>query len=147
MAHDQSFNLGPSPAKKAKEVEGQLQLENVCLICWKKEKAINLVTPKEEGKQTLFNTLIQSGDSVFYKVKSNKGFVSDEEGNISGFNNITIRYHRKCYQNYTSAKKTSLSDRSERTSHQRMCQLKNPVYGQEQKPLPLTNLSVYSVTV
>ena len=91
MAHDQSFNLGPSPAKKAKEVEGQLQLENVCLICWIKEKAINLVTPKEEGKQTLFNTLIKSGDSVFYKVKLNNGFVSDEEGNISGFSNITIR--------------------------------------------------------
>ena len=107
MAHDQSFNLGPSPAKKAKEVEGHLQLENVCLICWKKEKAINLVTPKEEGKQTLFNTLIKSGDSVFYKVKSNNGFVSDEEGNISWFSNITIRYNRKCYQNYTSARNVS----------------------------------------
>ena len=44
---------------------------------------------------------------MFYRVKSNNGFFSDEEGNISGFGNITIRYHRKCYQNYTSTRNVS----------------------------------------
>ena len=51
--------------------------------------------------------MIQSGDSVFYQVKVKNGFVTDEEGNISGFSNITIQYHRKCYQNYTSTRNVS----------------------------------------
>ena len=51
--------------------------------------------------------MIKSGDSVFYQVKANNGFATNEEGNISGFSNITIQYHRKCYQNYTGTKKVS----------------------------------------
>ena len=62
---------------------------------------------RRKANLKLFNTLTQSGDSVFYRVKSNNGFVSDKEGNISGFGNITIRYHRKCYQNYTSTRNVS----------------------------------------
>ena len=79
MAQEMSLNLGPSPAKKAKE-EGPSQFENVCIICWKKDKAAHFVKPTEEGKQTLFSSMTRSSDSVFYRVKSNQGFVSDDEG-------------------------------------------------------------------
>ena len=79
-----SFNLGPSPARKAKE-EGPSQIENVCIICCKKDKAAHFVKPKE-GKQTLFNSMTRSSDSVFCCVKSNQGF--DDEGIICKFSEI-----------------------------------------------------------
>ena len=82
-----SFNLGPSPARKAKE-EGQSQIENVCIICCKNDKAVHFVKPNEEGKQTLFSSMTRSSDSVFYCVKSNQGFVSDYEGIVCKFSEI-----------------------------------------------------------
>ena len=74
-----SFNLGPSPARKAKE-KGPSQIENACIICCKKDNAVHFVKPKEEGKQAFFSSMTRSSDSVFYRVKSTQGFVSDDEG-------------------------------------------------------------------
>ena len=53
------------------------------------------------------NALITSSDNIFYRVKSNNGFKSDDEGNITGFSDILVRYHRKCYQNYTNCRNLS----------------------------------------
>ena len=66
-----------------------------------------MVNPKQEGRQKLFSSLITSSDSIFDRVKSNNGFKSDDEGNIIGFSDILVRYHRKCYQNYTNCRNLS----------------------------------------
>ena len=63
--------------------------------------------PKRRMKTNLFNSLIKCCDGVFYQVKTNGGFKSDDEGNICGFSDISVRYHRKCYQNYTNSRNLS----------------------------------------
>ena len=85
MAGEQSFSLGPSPAKfgsipckRLKEEKGSSQFENICIICWKRDRNVNLVNPKDEGKQKLFNSLIKCCDGVFYQIKTNSGFKSDD---------------------------------------------------------------------
>ena len=52
MAQEQSLNLGHSPAKKAKQPEDLLQFDNVCIICWEKEKSVNLVPPKKKESKS-----------------------------------------------------------------------------------------------
>ena len=89
MLQEHSFSLGPSPAKKLKEERGSSQLEHTCIICWKRDR--NLVNPKEGGKQKLFSSLTKCCDSVFYRIKSNNGLKSDDEGNIFGFSDISVR--------------------------------------------------------
>ena len=108
MAQDQSFNFGQSPANKQYKKEmGSPQFEHICIVCWKRDRKLNSVNPKEEGRQKLYSSLITSSDSIFYRVKFNSGFKRYDEGKIIGFSDILVRYHRKCYQNYTDCRNLS----------------------------------------
>ena len=49
---------------------------------------MNLVNPNDDRKQKVLSCMRESGDNIFYYIKANKSFVSNDEGYIYGLNNI-----------------------------------------------------------
>ena len=67
----------------------------------------------DDRKQKVFSFVRESGDSIFYHIKTNKIFTGNDEGNIYGLSNLQARsivtvirvkpaqdiYHSDCLKN------------------------------------------------
>ena len=101
--------LGHSPKKRERcehqEPSSKQDVPSLCIICMKKGN--ELVNPTEKGTLTLYNTMGAVKDGLYSQHKASG--ILDETNFVR-----PIRYHRNCYQNYTS--KHNLSYRQETNS-------------------------------
>ena len=89
-----TFFIGHSPKKRPRSESGMQDNECVCcVICLK--KGGELVNPKERGLATLHKTIRSLNESLYNEHKASG--ILDEEGFLK-----PVKYHRICYQNYTS---------------------------------------------
>ena len=87
------FYLGHSPKKRSHSDPQNQDYQCLCVICLK--KGGELVNPTERGLSTLYNAMKNVIDSCFNEQKVS-GILDDT------FFLILVKYHRICYQNYTS---------------------------------------------
>ena len=94
MEEDESekFYLGHSPKKRPRSDPQNQDYQCLCVICLK--KGGELVNPTEKGLATLHNAMKNMNDSCFNEQKASS--ILDDNSLIP------VKYHRICYQNYTS---------------------------------------------
>ena len=95
MEEDESekFYLGHIPKKRPRSDPQNQDYQCLCVICLK--KGGEFVNPTERGLSTLHNAMKNMSDSCFNEQKASG--ILDDNSFI-----IPVKYHRICYQNYTS---------------------------------------------